>query len=87
MIDIENQEIELVVPAYFDENSQTWAAMKEMLESLLADTRKRNDSFRNTPDQTAAIRGEVKLLKQLLKIPEKVRKGRAKRPQTIRQDF
>lgn len=73
------------IPPYFDENSQTWVAVREHLVNLLAEARVRNDSINNSAEQTAAIRGEIKLIKRLLNLPEQAKKGREQRPQKPRQ--
>lgn len=43
-----------------------WFKLKERLETMLADRRKRNDSPKLDPTQTAALRGEINLLKAIL---------------------
>jgi hypothetical protein len=49
-----------------DPNSSTWHAVATWAEGEIAKARSRNDNIHNTPDETAALRGEIRAFKRLL---------------------
>lgn len=49
-----------------DRDSGTWKRLKVQLEEELATQRVRNDSVNLTPEQTAATRGRIALIKEIL---------------------
>lgn len=51
-----------------DLQSAVWLKVKEHLEAELAERREYNDGLSLTEVETAAIRGEIKRLKRLLKL-------------------
>jgi len=53
----------------FNKNSGTWAFIKSWAEEELDKCRKKND-ISLTMDKTATIRGEIKVLKKLISLPE-----------------
>lgn len=57
-----------------DPNSSTWHAVATWAQDEIERLRKRNDSLNNAPDETAALRGEIRALKRLLTLtqPEQV---------------
>ena len=50
--------------------SGTWLFIKSWVEGKLYDARKQNDLLKNDEIKTAALRGRIKLLKELLVLPE-----------------
>ena len=56
--------------AYFDVHSGTWAFIEELLQEKLDKARKANDSLAKDADQTAALRGRIAVLKELLDLPK-----------------
>jgi hypothetical protein len=71
------------IPEAFDEFSGTWVFMKKLIERRLETIRKQNDNFLLGERETALLRGQVMILKELAKTPETL-KGREQRPQTDR---
>ena len=51
--------------------SPTWKFVRAWAEAQLKDTRERNDSLKRTETETAAIRGEIRKLKEILALPDK----------------
>jgi len=63
------------IPEAFDENSGTWAFFKALLLRKIEVVRKQNDNFLLGERETAILRGELMILKELVKTPETL-KGR-----------
>jgi hypothetical protein len=59
-----------------DEYSDTWVFVRNWAESELTKAREENDSFKRDDIQTAALRGRIKLLKELMELPLPPRKER-----------
>lgn len=58
-----------------DQYSGTWEFISKWLEDDLVRTRESNDSTKKTEQETAVIRGRIKLIKELLALPSaKIRK-------------
>lgn len=55
-----------------DVNSRTWITVKAHLEKRLAECREKNDRSELTEMQTAALRGEIAAVKNLLDLPRQV---------------
>ena len=55
----------------FNKNSGTWAYIKSWAEEELDKARKKND-ISLTIEKTAIIRGEIKILKKLISLPETI---------------
>ena len=53
-----------------DENSESWRYVKSWAEGELENLRKQNDSASLDDMKTAVIRGEIKILKKLIVLPE-----------------
>lgn len=66
----------LNAPPDFDEQSGTWAFMKQHLEKRLADCRNDNDSPSYDIEQTQILRGRIQEIKDLLDLPGEIRAGR-----------
>ena len=58
--------------AVFDVNSPTWQWIVIWAKAELDKSRELNDSIIRTDIQTAVLRGEIKMLKRLLELPEKL---------------
>lgn len=71
------------IPGVFDENSGTWAYIKQLLLDKINDARKQNDSIILGEKETWLLRGQIAAMKQLVDIPKTIN-GRNKRPQTHR---
>ena len=54
----------------FDPNSKTWLYVEQWAKEYLDKLRKRNDIINTNERSTAANRGRIDLLKNLLKIPD-----------------
>ncbi len=52
-----------------DAGSRTWGALDEWAQAELTKARTENDSMSRTDLQTAALRGRIKLLKELISLP------------------
>lgn len=50
-----------------DKSTGLWLRLKAHMEDRLADARKRNDALLSEPE-TAALRGEIKTLKALIRL-------------------
>jgi len=74
------------IAPHFREESQTWVAVREWLLAALIDARKRNDNTNLSADETAAIRGEIRLIKRALTMPEIMNKAAKPRPQKTHHD-
>lgn len=68
----------------FDPRSSTWAFLEDKLHEDLRKLREANDSLNKTPEQTAALRGKIDYIKDLLKLNE-VKKPRV--TQTTNYDY
>ena len=58
--------------AVLDTNSPTWQWIVIWAKAELDKSRELNDSIIRTDIQTAVLRGEIKMLKRLLELPEKL---------------
>ena len=56
--------------------SQTWGFIRQWADEQLKETRARNDSLSSTEIETAARRGKIETLKELLKLPDEPEKKR-----------
>lgn len=61
-------------PGSFDKNSPTWAFLMQWVEKNLDKLRIKNDIVSLEELQTAALRGEIKMLKRIKNIPEELKK-------------
>ena len=52
--------------------SETWVFIRNWTQKELASARERNDYFKNDEIKTAALRGRIKLLKEVLSLPDSV---------------
>lgn len=52
-----------------DPRSPTWAYVRNWATEALQKAREKNDSINNDLTKTSAIRGEIKILKELLNLP------------------
>ena len=70
------ERLEVKIPGNFDYDglidaySPTWVFVRKWLEVELINARERNDFQKLTELKTAALRGRIKLLKEILKLPE-----------------
>jgi hypothetical protein len=55
--------------------SSTWLYVKGWAEAALWKARERNDNLGKDATQTAALRGEIRILKELIALPEPKRRG------------
>ena len=85
---IEDEQIELPVttPGALDEHSQTWAAVEHWAVTQLQKAREDNDTVANDEIRTAALRGRIKLLKELIELPLPPKRER-KRPRPLVEDI
>ena len=67
-----------------EEHSPTWGFIKEFIAKRLAELRVQNNAVSLDEKETILIRGQIKMLKELAKLPDKLAKGRNTRPQTTR---
>ena len=58
--------------AVLDINSPTWQWIVNWVNAELDKSRELNDSIIRTDIQTAVLRGEIKMLKRILELPEKL---------------
>jgi len=63
-----------------DEFSRTWVAIHAWTEAQLGKAREDNDSLLRDENQTAALRGRIKLLKELIDLPKPDKRERVKPP-------
>ena len=63
-----------------DFQSATWHQLRKWAEEQLKRAREKNDSLKLTPDETASLRGEIRLLKKFLDLPEAAARGVAVNP-------
>lgn len=52
----------------FDKANGTWLRLREQLEDRLASARLRNDDVTHSEQATAALRGEIRVLKSLIRL-------------------
>ena len=52
-------------------HSPTWIFIKSWVDNELMEARETNDYLRNSENKTAALRGRIKLLKEILDLPER----------------
>ena len=55
-----------------DFQSATWHQLRKWAEDQLKRAREKNDALKLTTDETAALRGEIRLLKKFLDLPKEV---------------
>jgi hypothetical protein len=55
--------------AHLDTNSPTWRYIERWAQSQLNSSRMENDYLKLTELKTAALRGKIKMLKQLIALP------------------
>ena len=70
-----------------DVRSGTWAFINKYLNSELVKAREANDSIRRTEIQTAEIRGRIRLLKELLALPNIDEKKQNKKQNRDMDDY
>jgi len=63
-----------------DYQSATWHQLRKWAEGQLSRAREKNDALKLTPDETAALRGEIRLLKKFLDLPNAAARGVAVDP-------
>ena len=66
----------LATEGKIDVLSPTWVFIQSWAREELTRTRELNDYQKVTELKTAALRGRIKLLKEILKLPEDTQKGR-----------
>ena len=63
-----------------DYQSATWHQLRKWAEDQLNRAREKNDALKLTPDETAALRGEIRSLKRFLDLPKQAARGVAVNP-------
>lgn len=63
-----------------DFNSPAWHGLRKWAEAELKRAREKNDSVECDDVKTAALRGEIRLLKKFLALPEQAARGVAIEP-------
>lgn len=58
-----------------DTNSGTWRTVEHHLNERLAKCREKNDRHDLNPADTAALRGEIAAIKDLLDLPEQIKRA------------
>ncbi len=58
-----------------DFQSATWHLLRKWAEDQLKRAREKNDSLALAPDDTAALRGEIRILKKFLDLPNAAARG------------
>jgi len=58
---------------FIDLYSPTWHTLKKWAEAELVKAREKNDSLKIDHDKTTALRGRIKVLKEILAMPEKIK--------------
>jgi hypothetical protein len=69
---IESYEAPIVFPAgnlSLDKHSRTWQFIEKHLKEELQKAREENDSHNKDLQQTAALRGKIRFIKELLDLP------------------
>ena len=56
-----------------DTDSATWRDVREWAERQLKASREANDDIRKTPEETAGLRGEIRMLKRVMNLPVELR--------------
>jgi hypothetical protein len=56
-------------PGNLDPGSQTWLYIRNWATEKLKEVREKNDSINRDTTQTAVLRGEIKILKELINLP------------------
>lgn len=57
---------------YCTQDSPTWTALERYLTALIEERRDTLESLKLTPEETTAVRGEIRAFKELLRLPETV---------------
>lgn len=63
-----------------DYQSATWHQLRKWAEGQLQRAREKNDALKLTPDETSALRGEIRVLKKFLDLPNAAARGVAVNP-------
>lgn len=83
--DVEPDDDELPLPPIsegaFEEDSANWHFIQHWLHTELARLHKANEAVSNTESETAAIRGQIRLVKKLLALPKDLQRRRDARAQ------
>lgn len=58
-----------------DYQSATWHQLRKWAEEQLKRAREKNDSTKLSPDETAALRGEIRFMKRFLDLPNAAARG------------
>lgn len=58
-----------------DFQSASWHGVRQWAEDQLKRAREKNDSAKLTPDETAALRGEIRTYKKFLDLPNVAARG------------
>lgn len=58
-----------------DYQSATWHLLRKWAEDQLKRAREKNDSLSLSPEETAALRGEVRAFKRFLDLPNAAARG------------
>lgn len=58
-----------------DFQSATWHQLRKWAEEQLKRAREKNDALKLTPDETSALRGEIRMLKKFLDLPNAAARG------------
>lgn len=58
-----------------DYQSATWHQLRKWAEEQLKRAREKNDALKLTPDETSALRGEIRMLKKFLDLPNAAARG------------
>jgi len=66
-----------------DTQSSTWTEIRSRLELWLAEAREQNDDAELDAFETAALRGRIAALKDLLKLPERLERQAAVREASV----
>lgn len=63
-----------------DFTSATWHQLRKWAQAELDKARARNDAVSLSPEDTAALRGEIRMLKKFLDLPQQAARGVAVEP-------
>lgn len=63
-----------------DFTSGTWHQLRKWAEDQLEKARQKNDAVSLSPEETAALRGEIRMLKKFLGLPQEAARGVAVEP-------
>jgi hypothetical protein len=58
-----------------DYSSDTWHRLRKWAEAELAKARQKNDAVSLSENDTAALRGEIRVLKRFLDLPNEATRG------------